>query len=134
MICATLPLPPSANRMWRKARNRVHIAPAYEAWKASAGLILNVAAAGKRIDGPYALSLRVGCMTGRRLDLDNYLKPVNDLLQSCGAIRNDSDCQAIDLAWATGVQGAVVTVTAADLIPRIEPKPKRARKTETASA
>ena len=118
MICATLPVPPSANRLWRVYRGRMVTSATYATWKTTAGLILNVAAAGKSIPGPYALTIRVGVLKGRRLDLDNYLKPLNDLLQSCGAVRNDSDCQCVDIAWATGVQGAVITVTATSLIPR----------------
>ncbi len=102
MITATIPYPPTANHLFANVAGKGRVkSAAYKAWIDSAGYVLNLACVGKRIDGPYALTLRVGKPDNRKRDLSNLLKASEDLLVACRAVRDDSDCQRIDLSWTT---------------------------------
>ena len=76
-----VPVPPSANRMYRIIRNRMHRSSEYMAW-------LDVAVDCFRrnmrpVDGPaeVVIVLRTGKGVTVRSDLDNLVKPVLDALQ-----------------------------------------------------
>jgi len=87
-VIADLPVPPSANRMWRHARGRTYRSPEYEAWRESAGLLLNAQRKGFSITGPARMVLRIGKIHGAR-DGDNCLKPTADLCELVGIVEND---------------------------------------------
>lgn len=90
-----LPLPPSANRIWRRAGRRVHLSGSYAAWKRVAGLM--IAAAGiAPVAGPYAL--RLDLPERMRGDIDNRVKPVNDMLVLNGLVADDRLCRRIVIA------------------------------------
>lgn len=109
MIELYLPYPPSANRLWAYGRGRVFKSDEYKNWLNDAGLMLNTQHPGTVL-GPYklAIQLRQG---GTRIDLDNAVKPINDLLQKSGVIENDKHCKQISLRWVTsGYDGLHVRV------------------------
>lgn len=87
-----LPIPPSANRLWRSIGRRVIISPEYAAWKRRAGVEL-MAARPAQIPGHYALALVLP--KKMRGDIDNRVKPVSDLMQAHGVITNDNLCNLI---------------------------------------
>ena len=107
MIRLEISYPPSANRLWRKARGRVYRAPNYVEWLEREGWnIINQRQGG--IVGPYKLAMSVVRPDKRKRDLDNLIKPVSDLLKSVGVIGDDSDAQRIELEWVK--EGPAVTV------------------------
>lgn len=113
MIELSLPMPPSANRLWRRAGHVMHKSTEYKSWLMQAGLIARSQYKGEPITGPYSLSMDVTRMNKRRSDLDNKIKPTNDLLVSIGFIRDDSDCASLTARWVGTGEGIFVRVQAA---------------------
>jgi Holliday junction resolvase RusA-like endonuclease len=100
--------PPSANRMWGFGRGRVFKTDAYKSWIETATNQLNSQYPGT-ILGPYKLTIQL--RVGPKIDLDNAVKPTNDLLQSAGVIENDKHCRQVSLRWVTsGFDGMYVRV------------------------
>jgi len=95
-----LPLPPSANRLWRHGRGRIYKSDAYSGWLTQCGWHIAIARP-KKITGPYALTVRAARPNGRSPDLDHILKPIGDLLQRQGVISNDNLCEEISAKWAS---------------------------------
>jgi Holliday junction resolvase RusA-like endonuclease len=83
-----LPLPPSANRMWRHARGRTYRSPEYESWRASCNYLVIAQRKGETIKARAKISIRYGKYHGAA-DGDNFLKPTCDLMQLAGAVLND---------------------------------------------
>lgn len=84
----TLPLPTSANRLWRRGKGgkSTHISPEYAAWKSDARASL------RRMDlvpvfGPYRLLIEVSDRD--KGDLDNRIKAVSDVLVSLQLTSDD---------------------------------------------
>jgi Holliday junction resolvase RusA-like endonuclease len=103
-----LTVPPSANRMWGFGRGRVFKTDAYKSWIEAASNELNRQYPGS-IAGPYKLAIQL--RVGPRIDLDNCVKPVNDLMQSSGVVENDRHCRQVSLRWVTsGFDGMYVRV------------------------
>lgn len=88
-----LPLPPSANRMWRRAGRRIHASPEYAAWKQEAAWRCRAQGLA-RIAGAYRLRL---VLPATRKDPDNFVKPIGDALQAAGVIANDRHMRALVL-------------------------------------
>jgi crossover junction endodeoxyribonuclease RusA len=105
----SLPYPPSANHLWRSNRGRVHKSPKYEKWLYAAG-IMALAAKPRGIIGAYKLSIAAVRPDNRRRDLDNIIKPINDLLKAVGVIEDDSDCEMICARWVTSGMGVDVRI------------------------
>jgi Holliday junction resolvase RusA-like endonuclease len=90
-IILLVSLPPSANRIWRNNR----LSPEYRAWKLSAGWEAKTQLVGiPMISGRFRVKVEID--PGRK-DLDNVLKPLLDLCQSVGAIKNDKYAEEIHL-------------------------------------
>ena len=90
-IILTLPCPPSANRIWRKAPGfkRPLLSQEYRSWIASAGWLAKMQLAGTpTILGSFNAHVTVPQKSRR--DRDNWTKPIFDLCQRIGAVRNDS--------------------------------------------
>ncbi len=85
-----LPLPPSANRIWRRSGTIIHKSAEYTAWITAAGWDIAAQRKGaEMIKGRVSVLIEVGkCHAGR--DASNQIKPIEDLLQSCGVIKNDN--------------------------------------------
>ncbi len=89
-----LPLPPSANRMWRKGRGRIYPSPQYEKWRKAADatfLFSGLNKGLKTIEGTYKLSISLPAKL--RLDHDNLFKPIGDWLQRVKIVKNDKHCR-----------------------------------------
>jgi Holliday junction resolvase RusA-like endonuclease len=123
MISFTVSIPPTANNLFYsvpgKGRRKT---PEYRAWIETNGWIIKLAAQAKKITGPYALHIDVGKPDNRRRDLDNLTKAVSDLIVSIGAVRDDSDCQRIQIGWSEHNDDCFVQVI------ETQPVPVRKRK------
>lgn len=126
-IVLNLPLPPSANRLWRKGRGgQMHKSQDYQVWLTAAGLEVAMQRAGDSI--PKHFHVRITLPPTRR-DPDNSLKPTLDLLQASGAIANDKHATLIILAVDPRQEADRMRV---DLWAVDEPeKPARTRKLRT---
>lgn len=95
-VIIDLPKPISVNAMWRNVvingKPRTLKSKDYLAWVDEAGWKLNAQQPGI-VDGTYALTITVTRKS--RIDLDNTIKAVNDLLQSQGVITNDRLCEML---------------------------------------
>ena len=89
----TLPLPPSANRIWRLSEGGgIHRAKAYRAWLNTVGWECLVAKATGRVPGRFTLRLSV---PETLRDPDNSIKPTLDGIQKAGVIANDKHLRAL---------------------------------------
>jgi crossover junction endodeoxyribonuclease RusA len=89
-IVLTLPIPPSANRLWRNVpgMKRPVLDTEYARWKLAAGWEAKMQLVGvPGILGAFRAVIEVPAKSRR--DLDNWAKAIFDLAQSCGAVRND---------------------------------------------
>ena len=83
-----LPVPPSANALTFNLPGKGRAKTAeYERWIAHAGLLVNAAVATALPKKPWGVNLRAKVNYGR--DIDNLVKPVNDLLVTQGIIEDD---------------------------------------------
>jgi Holliday junction resolvase RusA-like endonuclease len=90
-IVLHLPIPPSANRIWRRVQGMrgLKLAPEYKAWIEAAGWTARMQLIGvPRIEGAFTAIIVVP--SGTRRDLDNFCKPLFDLCQRVGAVANDN--------------------------------------------
>jgi Holliday junction resolvase RusA-like endonuclease len=53
------------------------------------------------VHGPYRLSIRAVAPDQRRRDIDNLIKPANDLLQFVGVIDDDCECRSVTAEWVS---------------------------------
>jgi Holliday junction resolvase RusA-like endonuclease len=96
MIDVELTIPPSANRIWRTAKNVVVKSDDYKRWINTVGWELQILkSAGKvrAIIGTYMLLLAVP--QAMRGDIDNRHKALNDALERFGIVPDDKHCSAI---------------------------------------
>ena len=111
---ATLPLPPSANKLFANVPGRGRIKTrAYKLWRKNAVLtIFAQVLADRRIGGPVALSICVP--SGMRGDLDNRVKATIDALVASNRIDDDKHVHRITIVRGGAAAGLVlVTVRAA---------------------
>lgn len=98
MIQLDLPYPPSANRLWRAVNGRNIKSAEYRSWLIDAARAVPEHVKGK-ITGPYRMTLLVDRPDRRRRDLSNLVKPIEDLLQAAGVVRDDCDAQGFGVFW-----------------------------------
>jgi Holliday junction resolvase RusA-like endonuclease len=120
-IVLRIPMPPSANRIWRRAGAIMHKSTEYRAWKDSAAASIEAQRAGRTLDW---FSIGIDLPHSRR-DPDNSIKPLLDACQAGGAIRNDSRLRGMTVD-VQDEPGEVVTVRLYEAAARVQPK--RARK------
>lgn len=93
-----LSLPPSANRMYRRAGNVIHKSAEYRDWLTQAGWQFASQVKGhSTIKDRASVEMFVGKMHGAR-DLDNLLKPIADFMQQAQIIANDKLIRAWNVA------------------------------------
>ncbi len=109
MIELQLPFPPSANRLWRRSGHTIHKSKTYTDWLRDAGWQVIAQKAGG-IAGPYTLAIQAKRPDKRRRDIDNLIKPINDLLMSVGAVDDDSHCELVSARWVTTGDGITVRI------------------------
>lgn len=109
MVSLDLPLPPSTNRLYRRAGSRIIKSAEYRAWIHEAGLFL-VRQHPKPIKGRVSIGVTVG---QTRKDLDNNAKGLLDLLVLHGVIEDDgpSIVRRINLSLDESIEGVRVTVS-----------------------
>jgi Holliday junction resolvase RusA-like endonuclease len=105
MIAFSLPAPPSTNALFstiptlngtKRVKTKV-----YRAWLSEAGWQVPPAARGK-ILGHFKLALTFDRINaGRRVDLDNRIKAVADLLTAMRVITDDSLNEGMTVDWSS---------------------------------
>lgn len=100
-ISLALPYPPSANKIWRAVNGRNIKSAEYRSWL-DAGHRSILAQRPGRVTGAYRLSLVVNRTDRRHRDLSNVIKPLEDLLQAAGVVRDDCDCIHLMVCWGEG--------------------------------
>lgn len=95
-----IPLPPSANRLWRAGGGRVYRSPEYRSWLTETIWDMRAQAGAARIIGAYHLRLLVERPDWRRRDLDNFLKATSDALVHAGVIEADHLAESICIQWS----------------------------------
>ena len=85
-----IPIPPSANRIWRIFGNRMHKSKDYSAWLEHTGWLLRRDL--RTFTEPVAVTVTIygGKGFSKARDIDNCLKPVLDSLRTCGVIPDDN--------------------------------------------
>lgn len=106
----TLPYPPSANRLWVRARRGMRKSDKYFAWLKEAGLVALTQRPLARFHGKYKLSIAAARPDKRARDIDNLIKPINDLLQAIGVVADDKHCDMVTARWVTTGEGVMVRV------------------------
>ena len=82
-------IPPSTNRMYRRAGNIIHKSAEYREWLVTAGWQLAAQCKGfNRINSECAVELFAGKMHASR-DVDSIIKPIGDFLQHAQVVTND---------------------------------------------
>ena len=92
-----LPWPPTVNRIWRRAGNRMHRSVAYDAWREAAAEALRWACPPRAIPGSVSVELRLYGPSRRSYDIDNRAKAVLDLLEAEGVVEDDAQVDRLVL-------------------------------------
>jgi Holliday junction resolvase RusA-like endonuclease len=96
-VLLRLPMPPSSNAVWAHRKGGgVRLSDRYRRWLTDAGWRINQQRPG-RIAGGYVLTLWLPAVS--RMDQDNCIAGVSDILQSFGIIGNDRDAEETHLNW-----------------------------------
>jgi Holliday junction resolvase RusA-like endonuclease len=105
---ATLPLPPSANKLFANVPGKGRVKTrAYKNWRKAAILtIFAQVRADRRIGGPVGLSICVP--TGMRGDLDNRVKATIDALVAANRIDDDKHVTSILIVRGGADAGTVL--------------------------
>lgn len=99
----TVPVPPSTNHLFANIPGKGRVKSAeYKQWISTAGWLAKTATVGRPALKRCAVTYRVP-ENGRR-DLDNYAKPLGDMLQAVGVIENDKHIRKIVIEWWEGDQ------------------------------
>jgi crossover junction endodeoxyribonuclease RusA len=111
MIVATLPMPPSVNALYANIGRRRVKTKVARRWHRDASWLIKLTAKGRRIEGPWAISLVLPrSMKG---DPDNRLKAVLDAAVASGCVIDDRHCVAVNVQRTGETSEAVVTLRAA---------------------
>lgn len=98
VVGVELPLPPSANRMWRKYRGRIVCSKEYVSWLTIAVPLIRMTM--NKFDNP--ISVKIVLVSGLgwsfACDLDNRIKPVLDAIRKAGRIVDDTCRYVVDVS------------------------------------
>jgi Holliday junction resolvase RusA-like endonuclease len=104
----TLPIPPSANRLWRNVGGRTIKSREYREWEDVAGMTLRLARP-RPTPSPAGVHIRItgGKGFNRNRDADNAIKATLDLLRHGGVLGGDSVMTLHDVrcSYAEGPKG-----------------------------
>lgn len=110
-----LPMPPSVNRIWRKAgKHSVSLSPEYRAWiKKSDAIVLSMGGmrGRKTIYGRFTALIELK-RPSMNSDLDNRIKAVLDYAQRLGLVEDDKRLMEITARWSIdALLGCRLTLT-----------------------
>ena len=114
MVELVLPYPPSANKLWTRTRKGMRRTDSYNRWLHCAGWAVRTQRP-KKISGLYKLTIQAVRPDKRRRDIDNLIKPISDLLQTLGIVKDDCDCEMVSARWVTAGEGVSVLVEPAGI-------------------
>lgn len=116
-----LPMPPTANRIWRRVGNRTLLSRDCRNYRSRVKALL--AARGVRpLEGRLAVVIDVHPPDRRKRDLDNLHKGLLDAMQHGGLFRDDSQIDDLHIRRRGCVPGGLVRVHLESLTPP-EPEP-----------
>lgn len=107
MIKIELPFPPSVWDIyvgWGKSRR---LSPEYAKWRNDCGYFL--ARKNEFIEGPFSIQVALK-RPHKRMDLDNRMKALLDVLQHYKVIKNDSLCERLTMTWDAGLKEECVVI------------------------
>lgn len=107
MIRVELPFPPTVWEIyvgWGKSRRR---SPEYNKWVKDCGWFIKTK--DEPLNQPFSLYVALK-RPHNRMDLDNRLKPILDVLQHYKVIKNDSLCERITMTWDAGIKSDCVVL------------------------
>jgi crossover junction endodeoxyribonuclease RusA len=117
-----LPMPPSANRLWRRVGNRTLLSRDGRNYRVRVQEIL--AARGVQLlEGRLAVAIDVYPPDRRRRDLDNLHKGLLDSLQHGGVFRDDEQIDDLHIRRCGCIPGGMVRVRLTSLA-ESEPEPE----------
>ena len=90
-------LPPSTNRMYSVANNRLFKTAIYKKWSMRTVPLVRNNFRGRYLEAKQPAEVIIRANISRRRDLDNILKPIIDCLEDAGVIPNDNYVDRIDL-------------------------------------
>lgn len=116
MISASLPWPPSTNRIWRSVtiagRARVLLAADGRDYRSRVARIIGPRVA---LSGKVAVEIRAYPPDNRRRDLDNTLKASLDALTHAGVWRDDSQIADLRIVRMEPLSGGRIEVEAKEI-------------------
>ncbi len=121
-VAIQLPLPPSANRMYRHNAGRVHKAADYRAWVKTIGWQCLAGGACGKVPYRYTIALT---FPQQLKDPDNLIKPTQDALQKAGVLANDRHARGL-LFLVEAAQPADTMLVRIWALPDAAPKRRRA--------
>ncbi len=107
MMRFELPFPPTVWDIyvgWGKTRRK---SPEYANWVQDCGWFIR--GRNDRIDTPFSLCVALK-RPHNRMDLDNRLKPILDVLQHYQVIKNDNLCERITMTWDADIKSDCVVI------------------------
>lgn len=109
MIAFSIPLPPSANRIWRGGRNggRPYLSAPYTHWKHEAGAMMKAMRL-EKVEG--AFDAEIILPEAMRGDVDNRVKPILDLCKEIGVTDDDKHCRSVLVRRAASAPDGTCTV------------------------
>lgn len=104
-----LPMPPSVNALWKTGNARMYRSKKYLEWIAECeGMLADRER--PRIDYPFAIDIAVGRPSKRRMDIDNRVKAVMDILEREEIITDDCLCWHMTVYWDEEITGCKVMI------------------------
>jgi len=110
-------LPPSVNAVWQHGRGGAWKTAKYNAWIAECGLMLRSQIKADRVPGFCGVKIHCVKPSRRKMDLDNRLKGLLDLLVTMSVIDDDSFIQRIEIEWVPVGEPVQIWVIATNEVP-----------------
>ena len=96
-LCLTLPVPPSANHLWRNLRGATLLSKAARTYRKVVGeaVLMRGPGVSLPLTGRLRLTIILTAPDRRRRDLDNCIKPIQDALTHAGVWVDDEQIDAL---------------------------------------